>query len=204
MERARRKKTSLRNQTREARRVKRHFRRRIIRSILVVFGGLGGLAIILSLVLPNSLTPNSSNTATNQAGIQVATQGAQIIGVGDEHPVYNTAPPTSGWYYDIPLDGVSWGVRQEAVEDEVQVLYLEHGVVMVQYNCPEECPDLMSDLERVVNSYPSGVVMAPYPDMDTTIALTAWGWIDTFESFDQVRIDEFIQGHLDKASGSLP
>ena len=202
-QRQRRRKASLRAVAREARRLKRRFRRRIIRSILIVFGGLGGLAIMLALVLPSSLGPSGGNTSTTEAGIQVATQGSEIIGVGDEHPAYNTTPPTSGWYYDIPIEGLTWGAQTEPVENEMQVAYLERGAIMVQYNCPEDCPDMISDLERVVNGYPDGVVMAPYPGMDFTIALTAWGWIDTFEIYDQVRIEQFIQGHLDQAPDSF-
>ena len=202
-QRERRRRASLRAEAREARRVKRRFRRRIIRSILIVFGGLGGLAIVLSLVLPSSLGPSGGSTASSEAGIQAPTQGSEIVEVGEEHLPYNTSPPTSGWYYDIPTEDISWEARQGPVEEEVQVSYLERGAVMVQYQCPEECPNLVQQLEQVVNGYPEGVVMAPYHDMEPTIALTAWGWIDTFEAFDQVRIGQFIQGHLDQGPESF-
>jgi hypothetical protein len=202
-QRERRRRASLRAESREARRVKRRFRRRIVRSILIVFGGMGGLAIVLALVLPSSLGQIGGDTASSEAGIQVATQGSEVIEAGEEHLPYNTTPPTSGWYYEIPLENISWGALQEPVENEVQVAYLERGGVMVQYNCPDDCPDLLPQLERVVNTYPQGVILAPYPDTDSTIALTAWGWIDTFEAFDEVRIEQFIQGHLDQGPESL-
>ena len=68
---------------------------------------------------------------------------------------------------------------------------------MVQYNCPEEeCPGLVDNLEMVVNRYPEGVVLAPYSGMDEQIALTAWGRIDTFELFNDPRIDDFIQTYI--------
>ncbi|MBF8267288.1 MAG: hypothetical protein HW388_796 [Dehalococcoidia bacterium] len=123
--------------------------------------------------------------------------------MGQDHLLYNTTPPTSGWRYDIPLEDISWGVQEEPLEDEVQVSYLERGGIMVQYSCPEVCPDLVQQLEQVVISYPEGVALAPYPNMDSTIALTAWGWIDTFEEFDKVRVEKFIQEHIGRGPESF-
>jgi hypothetical protein len=34
--------------------------------------------------------------------------------------------------------------------------------------------------------------MTPYADMDGRIALTAWGFLDTFEEFDAARVQKFI------------
>ena len=89
------------------------------------------------------------------------------------------------------------------MEDEEQVSYLVRGGIMVQYNCPDECQWLKERLELVVNRYPEGVVMAPYPAMESMIALTSWGWIDTFENFDDPRIDDFIQTHIGQGPESL-
>ena len=101
------------------------------------------------------------------------------------------------------LEDIAWEAMEEPVEDEVQLSYLERGGIMVQYNCPDECPDLQQKLERVVNRYPEGVVLAPYPDMETTLALTSWGWIDAFERFDDPRIDDFIQAHIGRGPESF-
>jgi hypothetical protein len=39
------------------------------------------------------------------------------------------------------------------------------------------------------------VIPAPYPDIDTLIALTAWGRIDKLDAFDEARIDRFIKAY---------
>jgi hypothetical protein len=39
------------------------------------------------------------------------------------------------------------------------------------------------------------VILAPYPNLETRIALTAWGRIDTFEDFDEQRIVRFIDAY---------
>jgi hypothetical protein len=170
---------------------------------------------VLSLVLPSSLGKVGNNPASAEQGAQVTVQENEVVEVEQLHATYNTTPPTSGWHYDIPLEDIVWGASQETVENETQVSYLERGSIMVQYNCPpisididgnsdiEECLKLQKQLEQVVNRYPEGVILAPYPNMDSTIALTSWGWIDTFEDFSDPRIDDFIQAHIGNGPSSF-
>jgi len=203
-ERERRRRAHHRAEIRETRRTRQYSRRRIKRIIFGGVAGLGGLLIILSLVLPSSLGSVGSNVpSSSEQGAQVSIQRNEEVEVGQLHPAYNTSPPTSGWHYDIPLEDITWEALEEPVEDEAQVSYLVRGGIMVQYNCPDECPDLQQRLELVVNRYPEGVVMAPYPDMESTLALTSWGWIDTFENFDDPRIDDFIQTHIGQGPESF-
>lgn len=125
-------------------------------------------------------------------GRAVPSMGNQHIGpeqVGTI--VYNSAPPTSGPH----LGQVArWGIHTEPVPNELQVHNLEDGGVMVQYNC-EDCDELVSQLAEIVRRYHEHVILAPYPDMDSRIALTAWGRIDTFDEFDEGRIVTFIEAY---------
>jgi hypothetical protein len=105
---------------------------------------------------------------------------------------YNSSPPTSGPHYTFLA---RWGIHTEPIANELQVHNLEDGGVMVQYNCPEACPDLVAQLTRVVERYDTQVILAPYPDMEARIALTAWQRIDTFETFDEDRIVAFIEAY---------
>jgi hypothetical protein len=54
---------------------------------------------------------------------------------------------------------------------------------------------LVAQLEEVVGQYPDQVFMAPYPDMEHRIALTAWTRIDTLDEFDEQRIQRFIRAY---------
>ena len=103
---------------------------------------------------------------------------------------YNSSPPTSGPHYTTIAP---WGIHAEPIPNELQVHNLEDGGVMVQYNCPNGCDDLVEKLTGVVEGYDEQVILAPYPDMDTRIALTAWNRIDTFDAFDEKRIVAFIE-----------
>lgn len=195
--RERRRRALERHERRESRRVRQRSRRRFRRYAFGAIVGIGGVIIVLSLVIPGSLGQvGITSDSSAEQGIQVAIQGNEVVEPDQPHPAYSTSPPTSGWRYDIPLEEIDWGKRDEEVADEEQVSYLERGAVMVQYNCQEECPGLVENLELVVNRYPEGVVLAPYSGMDEQIALTAWGWIDTFELFNDPRIDDFIQAYI--------
>jgi uncharacterized protein DUF3105 len=102
---------------------------------------------------------------------------------------YNSDPPTSGAHlpYVAP-----WGVHAEPVPKQLQVHNLEDGGVVIQYNCPSGCPELVDKLKGVVQRYDRQVLLAPYPGMQRRIALTAWTRLDAFDEFDEARIEKFI------------
>jgi len=199
----RRQRAHTRATAREKRRIRQHSRNRIRRFFFGGIVGFVGLLIVLSLVLPSTLGSIGNRTTAPAEDTRVAIQEIEIVEKGQTHPDYSTTPPTSGWYYDVPLEDINWAPQDKPLEDEVQVSYLRRGGIMVQYNCPNECSELQQQLEQVVNRYPEGVILAPYPDMDFNIALTAWGWIDTLASFDDQRIDYFIQSHIDNGPESF-
>jgi len=105
---------------------------------------------------------------------------------------YNSSPPTSGPHYESIAP---WGIHETPVPNELQVHNLEDGGVMVQYNCPDGCPDLVQQLSDVVAGFPEGIILAPYPDMEVRIALTAWGRIEQMDEFDEKRILGFIRAY---------
>lgn len=108
------------------------------------------------------------------------------------HPPYNSDPPTSGPHLGSRAD---WGIHAEPIPKELQVHNLEDGGVLVQYNCPQSCPDLVERLTGIVSRYDKQVILAPYPGMDKRIALTAWGWLDKLDEFDEQRIVRFIKAY---------
>lgn len=59
-------------------------------------------------------------------------QGRDHIKVGAGHPPYNSNPPTSGPHYEEP---VAAGVYSTEYADENLIHSLEHGYVIVSYNC---------------------------------------------------------------------
>ena len=127
---------------------------------------------------------------------------AHLQRLSDPHPPYSSEPPTSGPH----MPGIaSWGAYDKPIPKEYQVHNLEDGGVLIQYNCPKECPDLLKKLEGVFLKYKKRaetdkkyihLLIAPYPSMGTRIALTAWTRLDTFNDFDEARIDRFIEAYI--------
>jgi hypothetical protein len=124
--------------------------------------------------------------------------GDEVPSLGNQHieppqrATYNSTPPTSGPHYESIAP---WGVHDTPIPNELQVHNLEDGGVMVQYNCPDGCPDLVQQLTGVVGRFSREVILAPYPDMEARIALTAWDRIDTMDEFDEKRILKFIRAY---------
>ncbi|MCH7809712.1 MAG: DUF3105 domain-containing protein [Chloroflexi bacterium] len=118
---------------------------------------------------------------------------------GQTYDGYNSNPPTSGPHADT---FAPTGVSDLAVAKEVAVHNMEHAGVVVWYNCHVEpaldtdaCAALRSQLSQVVlQEVADGneVLMTAYSLMDTRIALTAWGYLDAFEEFDEARVSAFI------------
>ncbi len=141
--------------------------------------------------------------AANLPGAVVPVLGNEhIASLTTWHPPYNSDPPTSG-----PHVGsiAPWGTHTVPIPKELQVHNLEDRGVAVQYNCPQGCPALVEKLKVIVDRHDRHVLLAPYPGMDTTIALTAWGRIDRLDAFDADRITGFIRAYagIDHHPGGL-
>ncbi|HEX2186008.1 MAG TPA: DUF3105 domain-containing protein [Chloroflexota bacterium] len=168
-------------------------RRRLLWGGVLLLALLGLGALIYWLVTPDQ-------------GVQsFPIQGRMHINRGAPHPPYNSKPPTSGWHY---ADAVAPpGVSEQPIPDEVQVHNLEHGEVMIQYDCPggrSGCPEMVAQLEAIVRTYPKKVILAPYPGIGQPIALTAWGKLAYLKEVDEAFIRDFIARYKDKGPEFFP
>ena len=173
---------SARARGRAAQQAERHRRRQrkwLSRSAgIIAFLVIGGLAYL-------ALTKEYPGRAVPTLGNQ------HITSAEAPNMHYNTRPPTSGPH----LPSVArWGIHTQPIPDELQVHNLEDGGVLVQYNC-RDCDALIARLEAIISRYSDKVILAPYPKMDTRIALTAWGRIDAFNDADEQRIVRFIEAY---------
>jgi len=147
-------------------------------------------AVVLAAILVGSSVYLWS---ASRPGQWIRSLGNQHLGSAEEkHAPYNSDPPTSGPH--LPYIA-QWGIHTEPIVNELQVHNLEEGGVLVQYNCPQGCPDLVATLKTIVLRYPTQVILAPYPGMDSRIALTAWTRIDKLDDVDEKRIVRFIEAY---------
>lgn len=161
---------------------KKQRRRSTLKAIAVVSGAVALIAVLLTWGVVN---------AANRPGEPVPDMGNLHIEEGTKSPVaYNSTPATSGPHYGSLAP---WGVHTELIPDELMVHNLEDGGVGIWYDCPAGCPELVSQLESIAEDYHEGVVLGPYPGMDSRLVLTAWTRIDQFDAFDEERIVRFIK-----------
>jgi hypothetical protein len=145
-------------------------------------------------------------------GQAVPIQGRNHIPVGEPHDPYNSEPPSSGPHYDTPADA---GFYDVAPVDEYLVHSMEHGYVIIWYNCAQyttgSCDDLKAKVKEVMGA--AGVsaitgtiklIGVPRPNQKTVIALSAWGRIDILQSFNRQEILNFIHAWRDGPEAPEP
>ncbi len=172
------------------------------RNMIMVAAG-GALVLLIGFVV--YLNVRGAQPVVGEAVL--ASQGNIHIDFGSNSPVvYNSIPPTSGPHYG---NLVGWGIYDEAQRYEHLVHNMEDGGVIVYYQCPEGCPELVQELEDLVQPYISQgqhVVMVPndptwsinggpalHQDMGARIAVTAWQRILKLDEVDSGKIRSFIQ-----------
>ena len=161
-------------------------RRQQMRSNLIWSGlGLAALVVIGAMVWQG---------ARPRAGEEMPVMQSDHIPTDSDPGEYSTNPPTSGPHTPYLAD---WGVHKIPVPLEIQVHNLEDGGVMVQYACEKPCDELVKQLEALAAKH-DRLIVAPYPLMNSKIALTAWQRIETLDSFDEKRINDFIQAYIGK------
>ena len=125
--------------------------------------------------------------------------GERHLAAGQTFDGYNSDPPTSG----VHGPAVDWAVHDNAVPKESAVHNMEHGGVVIWYNCNggpaplggAECTQLRRDLTAEATAalqQSKRVLMTPYPAMEHRIALTSWQILDAFDEFDAQRVQAFI------------
>lgn len=132
------------------------------------------------------------NAASSQLGQELSfeDQGRQHLQPGDrKHPPFNSSPATSGWHWEMHAAS---HFLHGYLDPEIQVHELEHGAVIVQYNC-DNCPDLLARLWRLQNER-SNVIIAPNSkELKSRIVLTAWTKMLMLDDWDEAKAQAFIQ-----------
>ena len=128
---------------------------------------------------------------TGPRGLNVHVDETQTV-------AYNTSPATSGDHWATPA---SCGFYEDGLPDERVVHNLEHGNIVVSYNLATdgEIDQLKSALDNVGLSEIWGVTRAYDKIPAGTVALAAWGVLDTMQEVDEERIKTFFETY----SGAL-
>jgi hypothetical protein len=125
-------------------------------------------------------------------------------------PTYGTNPPSSGNHYGIWADyktyttPVPWGHLVHS---------LEHGAIVIVYNCPDGCADEVEAAQAMIDALPTDatctaptqrrVILAPDPHLDVRWAASAWTWTLRASCFDAAAFNAFALAHYNHAGEDL-
>ena len=178
-----------------------------LKAVLAMMGmGVLAVLIIAGLALPSfgggggGQNISSESLADRPTGDEAPgnpfdDQGRVHLEVGERNPegYYNSNPPTSGAHAPSWVD---CGIHAEPILDEFQVHNLEHGFVIIQYNTEDET--MVSNIKEVaegLDQWPHYYILAPYPELENTIALTAWGIAQYMDTVDVSTIETFAKAY---------
>jgi hypothetical protein len=160
------------------------------------------IAGLIGYTFYNSNSGNGENTSPLTVSEVFDDQGRQHIDVDAQHPPYNSNPPTSGWHYASPAD---WGVYAEELAQEQLIHNLEHGGIVIQYKPSSTTPEIVAQLEELKRSeFECKLVVAPYSNMDTSIALTSWRRLYTADTYKEEEVKDFITSYEGTGPETVP
>jgi hypothetical protein len=125
-------------------------------------------------------------------------QTSEHVLVGVEVP-YLDPPPVGGVHSHCWAD---YGVYEEELADETWVHNLEHGAVVLLYNCPSGCPNEVAELEAFASGH-QRVIVTPYAALPTRFGATAWEWRWLSDCFDLPAIEGFYQQRFGKGRENI-
>jgi hypothetical protein len=119
------------------------------------------------------------------------------------HIDYSTNPPSSGMHYPV------WAAYQSydfPVPRGYWVHGLEHGAVVITYNCPDGCPDEVAQAESFIASLPDDprcvavggdhqIILTPDPLLDTRWAMSSWGHTLRADCVDAAAFEDFYESY---------
>jgi hypothetical protein len=159
----------------------------------VVLAAVALLAAIGWLLVQNFSRPS--------LGVAVADEGRDHVNTGTPLE-YEADPPASGPHY------ANWtrpGVYAEAQSPGNWVHSLEHGYVVILYNCPGGCPELVNQLRELYDAAPRSakynyqkLVITPYPDLENLVTAVAWGRKLELDEFDRQTLMDFYRAYVDR------
>jgi len=144
--------------------------------------------------------------AVQQSGIRCSDSPNYRNHVAEGTPiVYDSRPPIGGPHY------ARWYPHYGVIEQQVLPGYwvhnLEHGAIVLLYNCPAGCPALVAQLRSLYPQLPLGqnplngsprLLVLPDTNMDHQLAVIAWDHLLELDHFDKAQIVAFYKEFVDR------
>ena len=152
-------------------------------------------------------TPSPQPNSLPAVGERVPEMSTSHVAVGTVVR-YNHNPPTSGCHYSTsvrPGAPVRAGLYSTVIPREYWVHNLEHGYIVVLYNCPTGCAADLEALNVWYGALPADrdgtpyakVLVLPYTEMAPHIAMVSFNWYDHIDGpLDVGAVQKFYLNHV--------
>ncbi len=137
----------------------------------------------------------------NAAEQTIADEGAGHAATGAAL-TFKHYPPSSGNHYDTPAQA---GFYEEPVAEGYWLHSMEHGNVVVLYNCQDGCTEMKAQLKTLISKAPTRrcptpkLLVMPYSTgMTTPITVLAWGKQLDLPGYDEEAILNFYKRYEDR------
>jgi hypothetical protein len=172
-----------------------------------------------SLTPSDAARPDAHETLPDAAGDALLIEGGQCTTVVEQHPDegathiscslptdYLTSPPSSGNHYQC------WAAYQTyaaPIPWGNLVHSLEHGAIVIVYNCPDGCADDVASIQSFIAGLPldtdcspslgkDRIILMPDPTLvGVRFAASAWTWTLRADCFDPLAFRQFFDDHYD-------
>ncbi len=120
-----------------------------------------------------------------------------------------TNPPSSGNHYAIWAD---YRTYDRPIPRGFWVHSLEHGAMVITYNCPGGCASEVAAAQAFIDGLPADakcgasgrrLILAPDPELDVRFAASTWGHTLRASCFDRDAFSAFHAAHYDHAPESI-
>lgn len=174
--------------------------------LLSLFTGMACMTVmgLLSPATPTPLPTVATTTTVIEASpteYSVPDEGKFHITVGDTGH-YAHYPPSSGEHYGQPKE---WGFYDEEVPAEYFVHNLEHGGIVILYNCSEACEGVKAALKAFQEIAPPEdqfnevkLVISPNSKIESPVIALAWGWELDLQTVDPDLLSNFYLRYVDR------
>ena len=184
------------NQKSKRQQVHERQRKQKLRSNLT-WGGIGLVVLaMIGVIIWQGVRP--------AAGESISIMGSEHIEMNSDPGQYNSDPPTSGPHYPEEARAGFYDTNLYQFPAGYLVHNLEHGYVIFWYNCDlldeAGCAELKSQIRAVMDELGGVKLIAyPWPSLDVPLAMTSWGRLQKFETFNAGAAKAFYRANLNRS-----
>jgi Protein of unknown function (DUF3105) len=178
-------------------------------SLAVVLAACGGSGVKTPPPAPTDGAPSiidgTVDGAACQSVIEMHPDEGALHLPCTEATQYQTNPPSSGNHYNC------WAAYQTyttPIPWGNLVHSLEHGAIVMTYNCPDGCAADVAAMQAFIDAQPldpqcggalgkNRLILVPDPDLDVRFAASSWGWTLKADCFDPAAFQQFFNDHYD-------